>query len=139
MRIKLTYEIEIIVPISLSPLQKHLYRLIVDRNVEHIKAVAEARQKKAKAKEVRDKEAAAKREAKEAREREERETEGGGARIEEIQEEADVQAEEAGKVVEPVASDQAGGDQSAVQEASAQQSASAGKDGSANEHIEFAA
>lgn len=39
---------EIIVPISLTPLQKNVYKSILERNADVLKAIAEARRKKAK-------------------------------------------------------------------------------------------
>jgi hypothetical protein len=41
-------QIEIIVPISLAPLQKHVYKGILERNADILKAIAEARRKRIK-------------------------------------------------------------------------------------------
>jgi hypothetical protein len=40
-------QIEIIVPISLTPLQKSVYKGILEKNAEILKAVTEARRKRA--------------------------------------------------------------------------------------------
>ena len=40
------YQVEIIVPISLTPLQKHVYKGILERNAEILKAITAARRKK---------------------------------------------------------------------------------------------
>lgn len=39
-------QVEIIVPISLTPLQKHVYRGILERNAEILEAIAKARRRK---------------------------------------------------------------------------------------------
>ncbi|ORX37279.1 SNF2 family N-terminal domain-domain-containing protein [Kockovaella imperatae] len=44
--LKLPPKIEIIVPISLAPLQKNVYKTILERNADLLKAIGEARQRK---------------------------------------------------------------------------------------------
>ena len=39
-------QIEIIVPISLTPIQKHVYKSILERNAEILKAIAQSRKRR---------------------------------------------------------------------------------------------
>jgi SNF2 family DNA or RNA helicase len=45
----LPLQIEIIVPISLSPLQKHVYKGVLEKNAELLEAILESRKKRLKA------------------------------------------------------------------------------------------